>query len=81
MILLQLGQKLPQVTNENAFSTKSGVHLVMSCMQCKKADTDEFHPLNYQQLKNAQDKGKTIQKNLKRQTLYMLTRTSMGEEI
>jgi hypothetical protein len=22
----------------------------------KKADTDEFHPLNYQQLKNAQDK-------------------------
>jgi hypothetical protein len=27
----------------------------------KKADTDEFHPLNYQQLKNAQDNDKTIQ--------------------
>jgi hypothetical protein len=33
-------------------------------MECfaKKADTDEFHPLNYQQLKNAQDKDKSIQK-------------------
>jgi hypothetical protein len=30
----------------------------------KKADTDEFHPLNYQQLKNAQDNDKTIQKIL-----------------
>jgi hypothetical protein len=30
----------------------------------KKADTDEFHPLNYQQLNNAQDKDKTIQKIL-----------------
>jgi hypothetical protein len=31
----------------------------------KKKDTDEFHPLNYQQLKIAQDKDKTIQKNPK----------------
>jgi hypothetical protein len=32
-------------------------------MECfaKKADTDEFHPLNYQQLKIAQDKDKTVQ--------------------
>jgi hypothetical protein len=29
-------------------------------MFCKKADTDEFHPLNYQQLKHAQDKDTTI---------------------
>jgi hypothetical protein len=44
-------------------------------MECfaKKADTDEFHPLNYQQLKNAQDKNKTIQKILKMpKTLYLL---------
>jgi hypothetical protein len=44
-------------------------------MECfaKKADTDEFHPLNYQQLKNAQDKDKTIQKILKMpKTLYLL---------
>jgi hypothetical protein len=36
-------------------------------MECfaTKADTDEFHPLNYQQLKKAQDKDKTIQKILK----------------
>jgi transposase InsO family protein len=42
-------------------------------MECfaKKADTDEFHPLNYQQLKIAQDKDKTIQKILKMpKTLY-----------
>jgi hypothetical protein len=39
----------------------------LGLMECfaKKADTDEFHPLNYQQLKNAQDKDKTIQKILK----------------
>jgi hypothetical protein len=39
----------------------------LSLMECfaKKADTDEFHPLNYQQLKIAQDKDKTIQKILK----------------
>jgi hypothetical protein len=37
----------------------------------KKADADEFHPLNYQQLKIAQDKDKTIQKILKMpKTLY-----------
>jgi hypothetical protein len=43
-------------------------------MECfaKKADTDEFHPLDYQQLKNAQDKDKTIQKILKTlKTLYL----------
>jgi hypothetical protein len=42
-------------------------------MECfaKKADTDEFHRLNYQQLKIAQDKDKTIQKILKiPKTLY-----------
>jgi hypothetical protein len=38
----------------------------------KKADTDEFHPLNCQQLKNAQDKDKTIQKILKMpKTIYL----------
>jgi hypothetical protein len=39
----------------------------LSLMECfaKKADTDEFHPLNYQQLKIAQDKDKPIQKILK----------------
>jgi hypothetical protein len=42
-------------------------------MECfaKKADTDEFHPLNYQQLKIAQDKDQTILKILKMpKTLY-----------
>jgi hypothetical protein len=46
----------------------------LGLMECfaKKADTDEFHPLNYQQLKNAQDKDKTIQKILKMpKTLYL----------
>jgi hypothetical protein len=43
----------------------------------KKTDTDEFHPLNYQQLKNAQDKDKTIQK-IRRHNIF--SRTSMGEE-
>jgi hypothetical protein len=44
-------------------------------MECfaKKADSDEFHPLSYLQLKNAQDKDKTIQKILKvPKTLYLL---------
>jgi hypothetical protein len=47
----------------------------LGLMECfaKKADTDEFHPLNNQQLKNAQDKDKTIQKFLKMpKTLYLL---------
>jgi type II secretory ATPase GspE/PulE/Tfp pilus assembly ATPase PilB-like protein len=42
-------------------------------MECsaKKADTEEFHPLKYQQLKIAQDKDKTIQKILEMpKTLY-----------
>jgi hypothetical protein len=42
-------------------------------MECfaKKGDTDEFHPLNYQQLKIAQDKEKTSQKILNMpKTLY-----------
>jgi hypothetical protein len=46
----------------------------LGLMEClgKKADTDELHPLNYQQLKNAQDKDKTIQKILKMpKTLYL----------
>jgi hypothetical protein len=36
-------------------------------MECfaKKADTDNFQPLNYQNLKIAQEKDKTIQKILK----------------
>jgi hypothetical protein len=42
----------------------------MKCL-AKKADTGEFHPVNYQQLKIDQDKDKTIQKILKMQkTLY-----------
>jgi hypothetical protein len=44
-------------------------------MECfaKIKDTDEFYPLKYQQLKNAQDKDKTIQKILKMpKTLYRL---------
>jgi hypothetical protein len=47
----------------------------LGLMECfaKKADTDEFHPLNYQQLKKAQDKDTTIQKILKMlKTLYLL---------
>jgi hypothetical protein len=47
----------------------------LGLMECfaKKADTDEFHPLNYQQLKSTQDKDKTIQKILKKpKTLYLL---------
>jgi hypothetical protein len=46
----------------------------LGLMECfaKKADTDEFHPLNYQKLKNAQDKDKTIKKILKMpKTLYL----------
>jgi hypothetical protein len=37
----------------------------LGLMECfaKKADTDEFHPLNYQQLKNAQDKDKLSRKS------------------
>jgi hypothetical protein len=48
----------------------------LGLMECfaKKADTDELHPLNYQQLKNAQDKDKTIQRP------YIFARTSLGEE-
>jgi hypothetical protein len=56
----------------------------LGLMECfaKKADTDEFHPLNYQQLKNAQDKDKTIQKILKMlKTLYLLKDFHVGEEI
>jgi hypothetical protein len=55
----------------------------LGLMECfaKKADTDELHPLNYKQLKIAQDKDKTIQKILKMlNTICMFTRTSMGEE-
>jgi hypothetical protein len=47
----------------------------LGLMECfaKKADTDKFHPLNYQQLKNAQDKDKTTQKILKMpKILYLL---------
>jgi hypothetical protein len=46
----------------------------LGLMECfaKKAYTDEFHPLNYQQLKIAQDKDKTIQKILKMpNTMYV----------
>jgi hypothetical protein len=46
----------------------------LGLMECfaKKADKNEFHPLNHQQLKNAQDKDKTIQKILKMpKTLYL----------
>ena len=50
-------------------------------MECfaKKPDTDEFHPLNYQHLKIAQDKDKTIQKILKMpNTLYALKEVHGG---
>jgi hypothetical protein len=44
---------------------------IMECF-AKKPDTDEFHPLNYQHLKIAQDKDKTIQKILKMpNTMYI----------
>jgi lipocalin len=51
-------------------------------MECfaKKANTDNFQPLNYQNLKIAQEKDKTIQKNPKNAKHYMFSRTSMGEE-
>jgi len=47
----------------------------LGLMECfaKKPDTDDFHPLNYQHLKIAQEKDKTIQKILKmKNTLYVL---------
>jgi hypothetical protein len=56
----------------------------LSLMECfaKKADTDKFHPLNYQQLKIAQDKDKTIQKNLKMpNTMYVHKDFHGGEKI
>jgi hypothetical protein len=55
----------------------------LGLMECfaKKAGTDEFQPLNYQQLRNAQDKDKTIQKILKCQRRYIFARTSMGDKI
>jgi hypothetical protein len=51
--------------------TQETFHGLMECF-AKKADTNEFHPLNYQQLRNAQDMDKTIQKILKMpKTLYL----------
>jgi hypothetical protein len=52
----------------------------LGLMECfaKKADTDEFHPLNYQQLKNAQDKDKTMQKILKMPTTLYLCKDFHG---
>jgi hypothetical protein len=53
----------------------------LGLMECfaKKADSDEFHFLNCQQLKNAQDKDKTIQKSLKMpKTLYYLLKDFHG---
>ena len=47
----------------------------LGLMECfaQKQDTDEFHPLNYQHLKIAQDRDKTIQKLLTKPTsLYVL---------
>jgi hypothetical protein len=38
----------------------------------KKTDTDNFHPLNYQHLKIAKEKDKTIQNIQKCRTLYVL---------
>jgi hypothetical protein len=57
--------------NETSFEdTQESFLGLMECF-ANKADTDEFHPLNYQQLKIALDKDKTIQKNLKMpKTLY-----------
>jgi hypothetical protein len=55
----------------------------LGLMECfaQKADTDEFHPLNYQQLKNAQDKDKTIQKNPKNaEDTLSLCKDFHGEE-
>jgi hypothetical protein len=59
--------------------SSSGISITSSLTGVQ--DTDEFHSLNYQQLKNAQDKDKTSQKILKMpKTLYICARTSMGEE-
>ena len=47
----------------------------LALMECfaKKPETDDFHPLNYQQLRIAQDKDKTMQKILKmKDTQYVL---------
>jgi hypothetical protein len=54
----------------------------LGLMECfaKKADTDEFHPLDFQQLKIAQDKDKTIQKILKMQKHFIFAKIPMGEE-
>jgi hypothetical protein len=44
--------------------------LFLGLMECfaKKADTDEFHPLNYQQLKNAHLKTLKIRIKLSRKS-------------
>jgi hypothetical protein len=54
----------------------------LGLMECfaKKADTDEFHPINYQQLKIAQDKDKTIQKILKMPKILYFCKDFHGEE-
>ena len=47
----------------------------LALMECfaKKPETDDFHPLNYQQLRIAQDKDKTMQKILNmKDTQYVL---------
>jgi hypothetical protein len=55
-------------------------HGLMECF-AKKADTNEFHPLNYPQLKNAQDMDKTIQKILKMPKTLYLCKDFYGEKI
>jgi hypothetical protein len=62
---------LPEIEETPFEDTQESFLGLMECF-AKKADTDEFHPLNYQQLKNDQDKDKTIQKILKMpKTLYL----------
>ena len=43
-------------------NTKETFLGIMECF-ATKSDTNDFHPLNYQQLKIAQEKDKTIQKS------------------
>jgi hypothetical protein len=53
----------------------------LGLMECfaKKPDIPDFHPLNYQHLKIAQDKDKTIQKILKMaKTQYVLKEFNAG---
>jgi cleavage and polyadenylation specificity factor subunit 1 len=61
--------------------TKEAFLGLMECF-ANKSDTDDFHPLNYQHLKIAQDKDKTIQRILKMpDTLYVLKEFHGGGKV